>query len=55
MKETLSFNCAKQDLEFNFNINNKEDGSDRAKAKENVLSEHDIRKHLELNYINFKK
>ena len=46
------FNCAKQDLEFSFNITNKEDGSDRAKAKKNVLYEQNIRKQFGLNYKN---
>ena len=55
MKETLSFNCAKQDLEFSVNKSSKEDGSARAKAKDNVLSEENIRRQLGLNYKNFKK
>ena len=53
MKETLSFNCANDDLEFN--IWNKEDGFVRAKAKDNALSKHNIRKQLGFNYKSFKK
>jgi hypothetical protein len=44
MIESLSFNCAKHDLDFSFKLLNKEDGSARATTKEKALSQPNIRK-----------
>ncbi len=44
MKESLSFNCAKQDIELNFNLTFKGDDSARPKAKEKALIEPNIKK-----------
>jgi len=54
MKEKLSLNCSKTDVEFSFNLSNKEDGFARATPKEKDLSEQNIRKTLNLNYMYFK-
>ena len=43
MKESLSFNCAKQDIELNFNLTFKGDDSSRPKAKEKALFEPNIK------------
>ena len=42
-KESLSFNCAKQDIEMNFNLTYKAVDSARPKAKEKALSEPNIK------------
>ena len=55
MKETLSFNYAKNEIEFSLNLSNKEDGYVRAKAKDHVVYEQNIRKQLGFNYKNFNK
>ena len=55
MMKSLSFNCAKHDLDFSFNLLNKEEGSARATAKEKALSEPNIRKQLTTNYKKFKE
>ena len=55
MKKSLSFNCAKQDIELNFNLTYKGDDSARPIAKEKALSEPNIRKQLATNFKLFKK
>ncbi len=55
MKETLSFNCAKLDLEYASNIFYKGDESSRENAKKKALSEQNIRKQLATNLKNFKR
>lgn len=55
MKESLSFNCAKQDIELSFNLTFKGDDSARPKAKEKALSEPNIKKQLAANFKQFKK
>jgi hypothetical protein len=55
MRESLSFNCAKQDIELSFNLTFKGDDSARTKAKEKALSEPNIKKQLAANFKQFKK
>ena len=55
MKKSLSFNCAKQDIELNFNLTYKRDDSARPKSKEEALSEPNIKKQLAANFRLFKK
>ena len=55
MRESLSFNCAKQDIELSFNLTFKGDDSARTKAKEKALSEQNIKKQLAANFKQFKK
>jgi len=42
MKESLYFNCAKQDIKMNFNLTCKGDDSEWKKKKEKALSEPNI-------------
>lgn len=55
LKETLSFNCAKLDLENSFNHTYKGDESARENAKGKALSEQTIKKQLATNFKNFKR
>ena len=56
MRESLSFNCAKTDLDFSSNLSNKEDESVRATTKEKSLSKQNVRKQLALlSYKNLKQ
>jgi len=54
MNESLSFNCAKTDLEFGFNLSNKEVGFVQATTIGKTLSQQNKRKHLVLNLKNIK-
>jgi hypothetical protein len=55
MKESLSFNCAKHDVELSFNLSFKGDDSERPKAKGKAVSEPNIKKQLAANFKQFKK
>ena len=55
MVDLLSFNCAKSDIEMNFNLSYKGDDSERPKAKEKALAEPNIRKQLGTNFKRFKR
>jgi len=55
MKESLSFICAKQDIELSFNLTFKGDDSARPKAKEKALSEPNIKNSLLQTLSNSKR
>jgi hypothetical protein len=55
MKESLSFNFAKQDIELNFNLTFKGDDSARPKAKEKALSEPNVKNSSLQNLSNSKR